>query len=265
MEFLPDELLEPGPIKEVRVDFNERCNLRCVYCSVSSANYNGIEMPSSITRQAIDIISRLSLFNPGLEVDVNGNGETTFRNDWTELVRPLFEVGIPVRIQSNFAKEFKEDELRTLACMKAITISIDTADRRLLRKVRRHVDLHQVITNIVLVRAAAISMIRKPPLFIFACGLYDKNSLHVEALAQLAASIGIKIVDFWDLHDHGHLDNGVTAEDRVKPLAHLDDADLFPRLEAIRRAIAFLTARGIIVSVHGDFVSALAKRVGLDG
>jgi len=106
---------------------------------------------------------------------------------------------------------------------------------------------------------------RKQPIFIFACGLYDRNSLFVEDLARLALALGVKIVDFWNLHDHDHTDNGVGEDARVQPLDALSDTELRPRLEVILRAVALLRSRGVIVSIHGDFVDILARRVGLDG
>jgi MoaA/NifB/PqqE/SkfB family radical SAM enzyme len=260
---ISEDMLQMGPVREVRVDYTELCNLRCVYCAVSSQSYHGIEMSLDNVSKSLDIINNLSKYHSDLEIDVNGNGETTSRKDWVYLVQPILLLGINVRIQSNMAKVYSQIELETLACMKAITVSIDTSDRRLLRDVRRHVDVRHIVANISFIRAAAVKLLRKPPLFIFACGLYDKNSLYVEDLARLAISLDVKIVDFWNLLDHGHEDNGVGSADRVIPLDELPNIELLPRIEAILRAVRLLRFSGIIVSIHADFINALASRVGI--
>jgi MoaA/NifB/PqqE/SkfB family radical SAM enzyme len=258
------DLLLPGPIKAIKVDITTRCNLRCVYCAVSSKRYVGTDMPAEIVKKSISLISNLRPQYPDLQVFLNGNGETTYRTDWTNLVAPLLESGIMVRLQSNFAKEFSERELEVLSCMNVITISVDTADRALLAKLRRHVDIRQIITNIAMVRATAVRMLRKPPTFTFACGLYDRNSLFVDGLARLAISLRIRAVNFWNLHDHGHTDNNVDEGERVHPLDDLTDVELRPRVEAIRRAIELLRAHHVVVGIHAGFVNILARRVGLD-
>ena len=258
------DLLLPGPIRGVRVDITTRCNLRCVYCAVSSKNYVGADMPEEVVKRAISLITNLVPQYPGLVVFLNGNGETTYRKDWINLVTPLLESGATVRLQSNFAKEFTDRELEVLACMNVITISIDSADRSLLAKLRRHVDVRQIVTNIAMVRAAAVKMLRKPPTFTFACGLYDKNSLFVDGLARLAISLGIKAVNFWNLHDHGHSDSRVDGDDSVHPLDDLTDVKLRPRVEVIHGAIELLRAHNVTVGIHAAFVNILARRVGID-
>lgn len=257
------DLLNPAAIKEVRVDFTERCNARCVYCSVSSKEYTGIEMPVAVTQRSVDLISCWIEQHPEIEVDVNGNGETTYRKGWIDLIRPLLALGIPVRIQSNFAKEFALEELEVLASMKAITISVDSADRRLLAQLRRKIDIRQIIANITTVRATAVRLLKRPPIFIFACGLYDKNALFVEDVARLAIALHVQTVDFWTLYEHQHFDKELSSTERVYPLHSLPDEDLRPRLTAIRKDITLMRSKGIVVSIHANFIDDLAKRVGL--
>ena len=258
------KLLGPGPIKQVRIDLTDKCNLRCVYCSVSAKNYVGIDMRDAIAADAITAVVKLKNFHPLEAIDLNGHGETTYRNGWVEIIQPLFDNGVKVRLQSNFAKQFSEKELLALSGMDQIAISIDSANQELLRDVRRHVDIRQIVTNITLIRAIAIQASRRPPAFIFSCGLYDKSALHVEELARLAVALGIRVVNFWNLHRHEHQDTDLAEKDRVTPLDDLSDDDLRPRLEAILRAVKFLRSRRIQANVRANFVDTLAKRVGLD-
>lgn len=265
MSDVADELLMPGPLRKIHFDLTDRCNLRCVYCSVSNERYDGIDMPLALVHQSIALVSDLNKVYPDLIVYINGHGETTFREDWTSLIRPLFESGVVVRLQSNFAKEFSEEELETLSAMRAIKISIDAADRALLRKLRRHVDVRQIITNIYAVRLTARRLLRKAPEFSFSCGLYDKSAPHVVELARLAVELGIEIVEFWNLHEHEDLSGSVPDAELVHPLHSLSDADLRPRIKEILSATKFLRSHGIKAHIQGDFVDKLAARVGMNG
>jgi len=220
-------------------------------------------MPLDLVQKTTALISGLGKAYPHLVVYINGHGETTFRKDWVDLIRPLLESGIVVRLQSNFAREFSREELEALASMRGIKISIDSADRALLRKLRRHVDLRQIIANMYAVRATARRLLRKAPEFSFSCGLYDKNALHVVELARLTVELGVEVIEFWNLHEHEELRTSVPAEDRVIPLHVLDDAELRPRITEILLAGKFLRLHGVRVHIQGDFVEKLAERVGL--
>jgi MoaA/NifB/PqqE/SkfB family radical SAM enzyme len=131
------DLLEPGPIKRVRIDFTTACNLRCVYCAVSGANYAAAEMSAEVVNRVIANISAVQRHNALATIMVNGHGETTSIDNWPRLIEPLLQTGIPVAMQSNFAKSFSADELSTLSRMSYIVVSIDSADRQALMKIRR--------------------------------------------------------------------------------------------------------------------------------
>jgi len=146
--------------------------------------------------------------------------------------------------------------------MDSIKISIDTADRMLLQRLRRRVDLRQITTNVALTKAAALKLHRAPPNFGFLCGLYDRNTLEWDTFARFSIASGITAVDIWSLTEHPGLD--VPDEDRVHPLDDLLDCDLRPRVQSILRGLRLLRRHGVSVIVHGAFVEALAKRVGLD-
>jgi len=257
-----DSLLKPGPIRRVRVDITSRCNLRCVYCAVSGLNYQGADMSNVTARKVVELTVGLARHNPLVRVDLNGHGETTFRQGWAEICLALVERGIPVGLTSNFAKTFDDDELEALACMDSIAISIDTADRKLLQRLRRRVDLRQITTNIAFTKSAALKLHRTPPRFSFLCGLYDKNTLEWDSFARFSIASAITHVGIWSLTAHSNLD--VPDEDRVQPLDDLSDDDLRPRILSVLRGLRLLQRHGVSVSVHGDFVDPLARRVGLD-
>lgn len=256
-------LLRPGPIRQVRFDLSSRCNLRCVYCAVSHPNYQGADMSDANARRVVTLIVELARHNHLDPVDLNGHGETTFREGWTEICFALIERGIRVRLTSNFAKTFDENELEALACMDSIAISIDTADRKLLQSVRRRVDLRQIVTNMALVKTAALKLHRTPPKFGFLCGLYDKNALDWEAFARFVVASSVSHIGIWSLTVHPDgLD--VPEGESVLPLDDLPDSELRPRILSVLRGLNLLQRHGVSVAVQGGFIEILAKRVGLD-
>jgi MoaA/NifB/PqqE/SkfB family radical SAM enzyme len=258
-----DPLLDPAMITDIRIDLTSRCNLRCVYCAVSQPDYVGEDMPDDVVRSATTAVFQLSRYHEISGVGVNGHGETTFRPGWTKPCREIIALGLPVNIITNLAKPYSTEELNVLGSLHTISISIDTADRDLLRRIRRRVDVRQIITNITAIRAAALRRNRPTPNFQFFCGLYDQNTLQIEELAWLAVALDIQRVQFWDLFAHSYEGLDISEEDRVYPLASLTDEELRPRLEAVIGAIAILRRATIAVEIDGPFITELCRRVGL--
>ena len=84
----PDPL-DPLPIAHVRIDINEKCNLRCDYCAVSSPSYAGVEMEDELFERIVPLLAN----EPGAIVHVNGHGETTFHPKWVAWCRRIVEAG----------------------------------------------------------------------------------------------------------------------------------------------------------------------------
>jgi pyruvate-formate lyase-activating enzyme len=260
---VPDALLQPGLITDIRIDLTTSCNLRCVYCAVIQPDYVGETMENDVVQSAISFVRKISRYHEISGIGVNGHGETTFAPDWTRACHELVALGLPVNIITNLAKAYSTEELDVLGSLHTISVSIDTADRDLLRRIRRRVDVRQIITNIIAVRAAALRHNRRSPRFQFFCGLYDKNTPMLEDLAWLAVALNIQKVQFWDLLAHSYESLDVPEQDRVYPLASLPDDELRPRLEAISRAIALLRRADIVVEIDGPFIADLERRAGL--
>jgi MoaA/NifB/PqqE/SkfB family radical SAM enzyme len=259
------ELLTRGLIQEARLELTTHCNLRCVYCAVSQSYYRGVDMPADLAQRAIPLIADLASSKLGA-VHVNGHGETTFLSGWTETCQTLLDHALPVAMTSNLAKEYSEKELRVLACMNFINVSIDTSDRDLLRRLRRKVDLNRIVTNIKLIRETARQLHRSEPKFLFSCGLYDQNTLQIDEFAKFAVDLGIQTVGFWNLstwsaNEFPYEYTDVPVSDRAYPLDTLSDAELRPRIDAIQRALDILKINGVNAYINGDFVTPLIERL----
>jgi MoaA/NifB/PqqE/SkfB family radical SAM enzyme len=259
------QLLSPGPLQKVRLDLTTECNLRCVYCAVSQSTYQGANMPGALVSKATTTIVELSHQHQFDAVYVNGHGETTFMPGWSDVCKTLLERELPLVLTTNLAKAYSREELEVLARMNVIAVSIDTCDQDLLRRMRRKVDLRQIVTNINLIRATALRLETTPPTFEFSCGLYDQNSLLIEDFARFAIALWIHSVGFWNLSSWNHEkfpyeNTDVPESDRAFPLDNLDRSELRPRLDAIQRAIAILNANGVIVQVNGNFIETLSRQ-----
>jgi MoaA/NifB/PqqE/SkfB family radical SAM enzyme len=254
------ELLVAAPLHEVRLALTTRCNLRCVYCAVSQNAYHGEDLPESLARKALQIIPQIVDKERIYAVNVNGHGETTFVPGWTETCKALLDENLPLVLTTNLAKSLSKEEAEVLAQMRALNVSIDSSDAGVLRRMRRNVDVRQILTNITFIRVAARRLGISPPAFRFSCGLYDQNSLFVEDLARLAVEYKIERVGFWNLNQFPYEYTDVPMADRARPLDELSDEELRPRLEAIQRAFAILKDNHVVVEIAGDFVDDLLHR-----
>jgi hypothetical protein len=75
---------------------------------------------------------------------------------WEHLCRVLNDLGIEVAITSNFARRYSAQEIEALVRMDLVTISVDTADRELLRHLRRHADLRTILHNMLMARLQSL-------------------------------------------------------------------------------------------------------------
>ena len=99
-----------------------RCNLRCVYCDVSSPGYVGHEFDFQNFKEAVAKLKQRDTRC----VSFYGEGETTTIENWHEYVRSLREAGILVYLVSNFARRFSDLELDALSEVHEINVSCDT-------------------------------------------------------------------------------------------------------------------------------------------
>ncbi|GAC1657549.1 MAG: hypothetical protein NVS9B12_09690 [Vulcanimicrobiaceae bacterium] len=249
------DLLEPAALTSVRIDLTSRCNLRCVYCEVSQPEHAGEDMTDGV---AASILSQLDAL-PYLQVaHVNGHGETTVKPGWEKTCAELQRRGLYLQIITNLSKTFTDEELAALAGMAKIVISIDTVDQDLLKRVRRKVELKQIVNNITLIRMAGMRTGHMPD-FGISCGLYDKNSRSIDDLARWAAVLGLVDVTFWDLVKLPDIEGAET----VSTLAAMNDAELRTALQRIELAMSILRRYNIPYEVAGDFIAPLRGRVGL--
>ena len=248
--------LGPGPLREIRLELTTHCNLRCIYCPVSHPGHSSRVMEAATLQSALDAIGAI---RPGhsVTVSINGLGESTGMSGWMDICRSLYRSGIPVALTSNLARAYSDEELEVLSGLTSLAVSLDTVDDALLRQIRRKVGIQRIAWNMQAIRGAALRLGREAPRIELLCGLYDRNSLDVVALARFAVVAGIPKVTFWDLHIHP----GTPAYDpgalHLEPLSALGRDELDLRLGQIDEACRLLTRHGVEVSIPGGFLDAL--------
>jgi hypothetical protein len=226
-------VLESGRLTDIRIDLNERCNLRCVYCAVSQPGYQGVEMSDAVFARCEEFIARQS--GP-LTIELNGHGETTYHPRWVDYTERLLRFGHRTTLISNFARRFGARELAALARLQAIQISLDSADEELMRAVRRHVSLKNIVANIAGVRARAAELGVSAPSIGFSTGIYDPAVWQLERFADFVVEQRARFVTFWRLKEYPPLPEATIA---VRSLERLPDE----QREQARKVIARVRER----------------------
>lgn len=250
MLLYPDEELEnPAPLQQCRVDLTSMCNLKCVYCAVSQPDYRGKHMPHQTFQAILDVIGS---DNRQLEVHLNGHGETTCHPKWVEYALLIQSVCPKTEILSNFAKCFSAEEVDVLARMHVIQISLDTVDAPLLRTIRRHIALDTIVDNISSIRSRAAA-INTHPTWSLSCGIYDINIDGLNDFAEFVIASHFETVTFWNPVAYP----SVTDRRAPRPISILDlpPPARAAALQKARNAVSLLEAHNVIVEVAGDFLN----------
>lgn len=128
-------------IKKVFLDITNLCNANCVYCFTNS---NSITKQEMTDEEIIFLIN--SLFGLGIKQLSIGGGEPFLRN----LTKIISEVGKDINISITTNGTILDDEI--IECIKnrnvKITISLDSLNSQHMKKVRKGIDLSDVLNNI---------------------------------------------------------------------------------------------------------------------
>jgi wyosine [tRNA(Phe)-imidazoG37] synthetase (radical SAM superfamily) len=164
---------------------------------VSQPTYRGRDL--DLEEMDFDALLRALKRRGVQEVNVNGHGETTMVVGWHERVTALADAGFSLSIITNFARLLSEDELAAMARIKNITVSVDTHNPEILRKVRRHVSLGNILTNMTATRAKAAALGRSPPTFIWSCVVNDRVAPTLIDYIHFGFACGVRHYHFCNL------------------------------------------------------------------
>ena len=244
----PDPL-DPLPIANVRIDINEKCNLRCDYCAVSSPSYAGVEMEETLFERIVPLLAN----EPRAIVHVNGHGETTFHPKWVAWCRRIVEAGRRPYIITNLAKHYTDAELEMLAKFRGIEVSLDSDDGEMMKRIRKAVQVEKVFETIRRIReSAARRASSHVPRFSISIGVYDPSIWTLERFVQRLIDMNIAAITFWDLVEYPH-------QTLVRPLHRLEDRQRERARQVLGRVRMRLDVAGIPYRFAGDFHSMVPE------
>lgn len=235
--------LDAWPVANVRVDLNEKCNLRCVYCPVSGPTYGGVAMPEGTVQEVLEYIQKIP---KNVQIHCNGHGETTFHANWQPFCESLLDDGRNLTIITNLAKVFDDREIETLSRFSHLAVSLDSDDEQMMKTIRKPTRIPKVFTDIERIRATARAAGRPGPHVSISAGIYDPSIWGLESFADTLIAQHIQSVTFWNLVKYQH-------DTVTRPLTEFSEEE-FAKAQAIISLVRTkMRASGIRTTFAGDF------------
>lgn len=237
-------------IDYLRISVTDRCNLRCVYCmpeeGVESVSHDRILRFQEITR-----ICRILAARGLRKVKITG-GEPLVRRGVAELIRELKAIpGIEsVTITTNGVLLEEMYDSLVEAGIDAVTVSLDTLDRELYRKLTRRDELSRVMRGIRLAVERG-----KVPVKINCVPMYGVEEQGLLALAELARDqrIHVRFIEMMPIGCGSQFtfikeeELRARLEERFGRLCPCDDVEgngpcAYYRIEGFKGRIGFISA-----------------------
>lgn len=199
---------KPEHIERLIVEPTDSCNLRCVYCH---QNTPGFEARREMPQSTLDAIADYARRHRIPEIDFVGAGDLMMMTEWRERCELLLSLGVRLNTTVNLGKLLSDEEVETLARFSVLTVSIDTLDRDLLRRIRKNVDIRTILYNMTRVKLAAERGGHKQLRWSISAVLYQENALKLPELAEFAVSFGTWAFGVQDLIEYGDIKDNVTS------------------------------------------------------
>lgn len=140
-----EPLLYTNRTESAMIEFTRACNLKCTYCAVSQKHWKPTTLDfSKVSFQ--DILQSLTKRKTKTAI-IHGHGETTIVKGWENYAKQIKDKGIGLVTCTNLAKKYTESELELLAEFVGLTVSLDTLDPDLFRRLRRNGEISVVLAN----------------------------------------------------------------------------------------------------------------------
>ena len=176
--------------------FTNRCNLRCVYCPQGThPDEFHADSPDEQLRKIVAYIEQ-----HGIErVSLGYYGETMMIDGWEAYCRPLLDRGIFITLVSNFSKYMTPSELDVVSRFNEIQISIDSVDPKILKRVRKALDVRMIVYNTQQIQAHVIANDLAMPRLIWTGVLTDQVVMGMRDLVAMAIANGLKHINYNDV------------------------------------------------------------------
>ena len=181
----------------LQIEFTTRCDLRCTYCALSQPTWHGKDL--DLSQFNYDELIAAARQRKCKVLNLHGHGETTMLPNWVEHAQKAVDTGIGVTICSNFGHEHTKEETEVLARFKGITISLDTVDPDLFKRLRRGAKLETLLNNMGKLRFES-SRISHYPTLTWCCVLSDQNWRGMMDFVKCGLSLGVRTFCICNLH-----------------------------------------------------------------
>lgn len=242
-------------VESIEFNFTNECNLRCVYCPQGS-HEEGFHAETS-QNQIDDIVSYIKTNNVK-KASIGYYGETTMVEGWQEVCQELIDLGVELTIVSNFSRVLSKREFEVLSGFHEIQVSIDIVDPKILRSVRKAVDVRSIIYNCQNIQAHAILNGRPSPKMIWTGVLTGEVVMGLSHLVATAATCSIRHVNF---NSVGYFEG---AQAGAMHVCDLPDREFIAGAAEIERALALAKDHGVQLKIQ-DHSRIMRKLVSITG
>ncbi len=246
-------LLEAPTTGSLNLEFTSRCNLRCVYCSVSGTDYVGQDL--TFVGEFDSFVKELKARNLR-HICINGTGETLIYKDWRSYCQKLLVAGFSLTLISNFAREMEQEDYDTLARLTQINVSCDTVDLKLFRKLRRGGDFRTLAYNMGRVRAAACKNGHMVPRFGWTCVVTDQNVLDLENFVATGISLGVTQFALNNLSKLSSLPHA----DSFNHVCEMPHEQFYNALGSLERAMNLIKKFGVELCCEAGLLDSIHAR-----
>lgn len=245
------DILSSLPTEVVCISVTEKCNLRCVYCSVSHPDYRGKHMRNDVFDEALKYIYKSK---HSARVEMFGHGETTFHPRWREYCQAAIATGRKIHFVTNMASQLEEEDFKLLAQFNSIWVSLDSNDEEMMMQIRRRIRPRIVFEKIEKIRTTSEKMNIKGPEIRIAVVIYDPSIWTVESLVSDIIKKRLDGVNFQTLIELPLSEKGL-----IRNISHLDNEETIKARKMFKNAINSLKKNGIPYSIASSLICADKK------
>lgn len=187
------EYITIDKLNGLAISLTSRCNLRCGYCYIKSAEYIPVDMDRVMLSSLHESVDGLGV----KEVSLGIMGEPTLDKDFFALSSNLLDKGLILSIATNLAAAYTDEQIDILSRFHTVEVSIDSLDRQNLKLVRT-CDVRIVSHN--LLRLLGASVMNENPLRItFSIVLNELTALDLPKLVAAGVSAGVSQYQLLDM------------------------------------------------------------------
>ena len=230
--------------------------MRCTYCAVSQPSWK----PFTLDFDQVnfdDLVSALK--ERHLQVVVlHGHGETTTIDDWHIYAKKFKDAGIDLTTCTNLAREYNKEELDILSDFLGITVSLDTIEPTLFRKLRRGGDIRQIMFNQARIQALAKTKNRYIR-WVWSIVVVDKTISGMIDLVNYGVSVGVEVFCFCNLTEIPTPEGGID----LRHLSKLSQEEAAEALRIMQEVKKICQQNGAIFDAKAGLMDTL--KVKIDG